>query len=111
MRAGAGPQILDTLADEPWPVAAKKLLTERERSLYHSLIRLFPEHKMFVQVALSQLIDVDQLHPERESIRARYKQLVADFVLCRADLGVAAVIELDDRTHEWPKRREADARK
>jgi hypothetical protein len=110
-RAGAEPFVSHPLSDDPWPVAAKNLLTERERSLYQRLMSLYPEHKIFVQVALSQLIDVDRNHPERDSIRARYKQLVADFVLCRSDLSVVAVIELDDRTHEWPKRKAADARK
>jgi hypothetical protein len=37
--------------------------------------------------------------------------LVADFVLCRADLSVVAVIELDDRSHERRVRQDADARK
>jgi Protein of unknown function (DUF2726) len=109
-RAGAKP-LIDEPLDDPWPVAAKKLLTERERSLYQSLLSLYPDHKLFVQVALSQLIDVDRRHPERESIRARYKQLVADFVLCRADLSIVAVIELDDRSHERADRQAADARK
>jgi hypothetical protein len=75
------------------------------------LLSLYPRHQVFVQVALSQLIDVDRNHPESESIRARYKQLVADFVLCRADLSVVAVIELDDRSHERRARQDADARK
>jgi hypothetical protein len=110
-RAGAEPFAGESLPEDPWPVTAKTLLSERERSLYQSLLNLYPDHKLFVQVALSQLIDVDRNHPERESIRARYKQLVADFVLCRSDLSVVAVIELDDRSHEAPKRRDADARK
>jgi hypothetical protein len=99
------------LSDEPWPLSARNLLSNRENKLYQNLIALYPDHKIFVQVALSQLINVDRNHPERDSIRARYKQLVADFVLCRSDLSVVAVIELDDRTHEWPKRKAADARK
>ena len=109
--ARAKPLKGDHLSEAPWPVAPRKLLTERESSLYQSLLDLYPEHKLFVQVALSQLIDVDRNHPESESIRARYKQLVADFVLCRADLTVVAVIELDDRSHERADRQAADARK
>jgi very-short-patch-repair endonuclease len=103
--------VCEPLPEAPWPVAARGLLTKREQSLYRILLNLYPEHKIFVQVALSQLIDVERNHPERHSIRARYKQLVADFVLCRPDLAVVAVIELDDRTHAWPKRKAADARK
>jgi hypothetical protein len=99
------------LPEEPWPLSARNLLSKREQSLYRRLVDLYPDHKILVQVALSQLINVDRNHPESESIRARYKQLVADFVLCRPDLSVVAVIELDDRTHVWPKRKAADARK
>ena len=101
----------EILSEAPWPVAARKLLTAREQSLYDSLSGLYPRHRLFVQVALSQLIDVDWNHPECESIRARYKQLVADFVLCRPDLSVVAVIELDDRSHRRRDRQDADARK
>jgi very-short-patch-repair endonuclease len=110
-RAGAEPFAGESLPEDPWPVTAKKLLSERERSLYQSLLNLYPDHKLFIQVALSQLIEVDRNHPERQSIRARYKQLVADFVLCRSDLSVVAVIELDDRSHAAPIRQAADARK
>ena len=99
------------LPDEPWPLSARSLLSKREQLLYRRLVYLYPDHKILVQVALSQLINVDRNHPESESIRARYKQLVADFVLCRPDLSVVTVIELDDRTHAWPKRKAADARK
>jgi hypothetical protein len=109
--AGVGPLLGDTLPDAPWPVAARKLLTDREQSLYQSLVRLYPDHKIFIQVALSQLIDVPEDHPERQSIRNRFSQLVADFVLSRADLSVVAVIELDDRSHERRDRQDADARK
>jgi hypothetical protein len=72
---------------------------------------LYPDHRIFVQVAVSQLIDVPESHPERQSIRNRFSQLVADFVLCRSDLSVMAVIELDDRSHERSVRKDADARK
>ena len=99
------------LPEDPWPVAAKKLLTERERSLYQRLLSLYPDHELFVQVSLSQLIDVPENHPERQSIRNRFSQLVADFVLCRPDLNLVAVIELDDRSHERPDRQDADRRK
>jgi uncharacterized protein DUF2726 len=108
---GSKPLFSEPLPDAPWPVAARNLLSPREQSLYQRLLGLYPKHQVFVQVALSQLIDVDHNHPESESIRARYKQLVADFVLCRADLSVVAVIELDDRSHERRARQDSDARK
>ena len=101
----------DAPADARWPVTARNLLTNRERFLYDLLRCMYPDHKVFVQVALSQLIDVAEGHPQRWSIRGRFKQLVADFVLCRADLSIVAVIELDDHSHERADRRAADARK
>jgi len=110
-RSRAEPLVGEPLSEAPWPVAAKNLLTERERSLYQSLLSLYPDHKVFVQVALSQLIDVPQNHPDRQSIRNRFSQLVADFVLCRTDLSVIAVIELNDPSHQRADRQFADARK
>ena len=110
-RAGADSIVSEPLPDTPWPVVASNLLTRREQSLYESLLGLYPNHKIFVQVALSQLIDVPEDQPERQSIRNRFSQLVADFVLCRPDLTVVAVIELDDRSHERRDRQDADARK
>jgi hypothetical protein len=101
----------ERLPDAQWPVAARNLLTGRERSLYERLLALYLEHKIFVQVALSQLIDVPEAHPQRPWIRRRFSQLVADFVLCRPNLSIMAVIELDDHSHERPDRGAADARK
>jgi hypothetical protein len=110
-RAGAEKSFGEPLADAPWPVAAKNLLTERERSFYQSLLNLYPHHKIFIQVALSQVIDVPEGHPERLTIRNQFSQLVADFVLCRLNLSIITVIELDDRSHEAPKNQRADGRK
>jgi very-short-patch-repair endonuclease len=107
----AGRVTEQSLPETPWPVAARGLMSEREKILYQDLISLYPDHKIFVQVALSQLIDVARDHPKRMAIRARFKQLVADFVLCRPDLTIVAVIELDDRSHLRPDRKRADARK
>ena len=88
-----------TLPGTPWPVATRGIMSEREKSLYQDLISLYPDHKIFVQVALSQLLDVARDHPDQIAIPGRFKQLVADFVLCRSDLNIVTVIKLDDRTH------------
>ena len=110
-RDGAEPLGDNAQSNDPWPVEAKRLLTEREQSLYLSLLSLYPSHRLFIQVALSQLVDVPENHPDRQSIRNRFSQLVADFVLCRSDLSIAAVIELDDRSHRRADRQDADTRK
>jgi hypothetical protein len=100
-----------SLGDAPWPVQPKNLLTNRETQLFQTLHALYPNHRLFVQVALSQLVDVPKDHPNRVAIRNRFERLVADFVLCRADMSVVAVIELDDPSHRMPIRQAADARK
>ena len=94
-----------------WPVYAKSLLSEREQTLYKRLEAVFPHHVILAQVALSQLIGVKSGVPRAQSIRGRYQQLVADFVLCRPDFTVAAVIELDDSSHERAIQRNRDAKK
>jgi Protein of unknown function (DUF2726) len=101
----------DTEDDSHWPVVARDLLTKRERSMFQRLVAVYPDHTVFAQVALSQLLDVPLDTPDRQSIRNRFSQLVADFVLCRADLSIVAVIELDDSSHARPDRQYADARK
>lgn len=94
-----------------WPLYSKPLLTERETDFYRRLEVMYPEHRIFVQVALSQLLEVSPGTRDRRSIRNRFNQLVADFVLCRRDLSVVAVIELDDSSHAAPNRQKADRRK
>jgi hypothetical protein len=94
-----------------WPVFARAPLTMREQFLYHRLSVMYPEHIILAQVALSQIIDVSPGTPNRQAIRGKFKQLVADFVLCRSDFSIVAVIELDDPSHTQPHRQDADARK
>ncbi len=104
-RAGVRP------AHDHWPLFSKPLLTERETEFYRRLEEMYPEHRIFVQVALSQLLDVLPGTSNRQSVRNQFQQLVADFVLCRRDLTVVAVIELDDSSHSAHDRQKADRRK
>jgi hypothetical protein len=94
-----------------WPVFARAPLTMREQFLHHRLSFMHPEHIILAQVALSQIIDVSPGTTNRQAIRAKFKQLVADLVLCRSDFSIVAVIELDDPSHARPRRQHADARK
>ena len=56
---------------------------------------------MLAQVSFSQLVGVKKGH-NFKAIWNRYNRLTADFVLCNKDFSIAAVIELDDRTHDSP---------
>ena len=93
-----------------WPVFPKKVLTPVEQQLYHRLTRAFPDHVVLSQVAFSQLVGVKK-GENFSRIWNRYNRVVADFVLCNRDFTVAAVLELDDRSHDQPARQDADRRK
>jgi hypothetical protein len=93
-----------------WPVFPKKVLTPVEQQLYHRLVRAYPDHIVLAQVAFSQLVGVKK-GENFTAIWNRYNRLTADFVICRKDFSIAAVLELDDRSHDNPARQDADRRK
>jgi very-short-patch-repair endonuclease len=95
------------------PVTAKPLLSRPEQLLYGRLVRAFPGNVILAQVALSQLLVVDRtdLNGSAHSTANRFRQLVADFVVCAPDFTAVAVIELDDRSHARNVQRERDQRK
>jgi hypothetical protein len=93
-----------------WPVFPKKVLTPVEQQLYQRLIRAFPDHVVLAQVAFSQLVGVKK-GENFTGIWNRYNRLTADFVLCHKDFRIAAILELDDRSHDNPSRMDADRRK
>ena len=93
-----------------WPVFPKKILTPVEQQLYHRLVRAYPDHIVLAQVAFSQLVGVRK-GENFTAIWNRYNRLTADFVICSKDFSIAAVLELDDRSHDNPARQDADRRK
>jgi len=93
-----------------WPVHARAPLSRPEQVLYWRLCEAFPDHIVLAQVAIAQLLEVENV-PNRRGIFNRYRQLVADFVVCTRGFTVVAVIELDDLSHQNSGRVDADARK
>jgi very-short-patch-repair endonuclease len=97
---------------EALPVTAKPLLSRPEQVLYGRLVRGFPGHIVLAQVALSRLLVVDRAEAgAAQSTANRFRQLVADFVICAPDFAAVAVIELDERSHHRHAQRERDQRK
>lgn len=96
--------------DEAWPFYAKRLLTQPEQALYYRLVQALPEYLIFSQVQLSRILGVKQGY-DFWYWHNRINRMSADFVVCRKDSSVVAVIELDDRTHLDPVRQVADAKK
>ena len=95
---------------EPWPLYPKKPLSNVEQTFYQRLIRAYPNHVILAQVALPAFLGVKKGQPFGQWFN-RFNRLYADFVICTRDFRVVAVIELDDRSHDNPKRQDADARK
>ena len=101
---------LGRLEAAAWPVRARAPLSRPEQVLYWRLCEAFPDHLILAQVAIAQLLEVDNV-ANRRAVFNRYRQLVADFVICTRAFSVVAVVELDDLSHQNPGRADADARK
>lgn len=88
------------------------LLTPAERSFFGALEQaLDGRARVFAKVRVADVLVVRAgLEPvEATSARNRVQQKHFDFVLCATDtLQVLAAIELDDRSHAEPRRRDRD---
>ncbi|ROQ19865.1 uncharacterized protein DUF2726 [Marinimicrobium koreense] len=94
----------------PWPFTKARLLTDAEKEAFDRLRDALPQHYIFAQVQLSQMMDVKPGHDFRQWFN-RISRMSADFVVVSSDLDTVAAIEIDDTTHRDPKRMEADSKK
>lgn len=97
-------------AERGWPVYACPVLSQAEQLMCDRLVKTFPEYLVLPQVSFAAFIRVKK-GANLYSVFNRFSQLRADFVICQPDFKVRAVIELDDRSHDRPKRLAADQRK
>jgi very-short-patch-repair endonuclease len=98
------------LVYEVWPFYAKKPLSRPEQVLYFRLVQALPDHIILAQVQLSRLLGVKKGNNYQAWFN-RINRMSADFVVCKKDSSIVAVIELDDATHEKEDRQAADAKK
>ncbi len=96
--------------DKLWPFYAKKPLSNPEQVLYFRLKQALPENIILAQVQLSQLLGVKKGNNYQAWLN-RINRMSADFVVCKKDSSIVAVIELDDATHSREDRQAADAKK
>jgi very-short-patch-repair endonuclease len=94
----------------PWPFHARKPLSVPEQVLYFRLLEALPEHIVLAQVGLSRILGVNKGN-NFQAWHNRINRMSADFVVCKKDSTVVAVIELDDASHEASERKAADAKK
>lgn len=93
-----------------WPFYAKNPLSKAEQILYFRLIEALPDHIILAQVQLSRFLGVKRGH-NYQSWLNRINRMSADFVVCKKDSSIVAVIELDDSTHQKLNRQIADSKK
>jgi very-short-patch-repair endonuclease len=94
-----------------WPLeVCSTVLSQPEQVLYRRLVQALPNNLVFAQVQLSRFLKVKRGVP-RQTWFNRISQLSADFLVLNPDTSVVVAIELDDASHERPRRRDADARK
>lgn len=98
------------IGNEVWPLYAKKPLSQPEQVLYFRLVQALPEYIVLAQVQLSRLLGVKKGNNYQAWFN-RINRMSADFVLCKKDSSIVAVIELDDATHQKEDRKAADAKK
>ncbi|MDF0605381.1 DUF2726 domain-containing protein [Neisseriaceae bacterium TC5R-5] len=81
------------------------ILTARETECFKRLSQsLSPDFYVFPQVAFSQILEAHGGTREQNLWLFRtMSQKVADFVVCKQDMTIVAVIELDDRSHDDKK--------
>lgn len=93
-----------------WPFSKAELLSNAEKEAFKKLQTALPEHYIFSQVQLSQLVTVRKGHDFNQWFN-RINRMSVDFVVSDSDLKTVAAVEIDDATHRDPKRMEADAKK
>ena len=89
---------------------AKPLLSKVEKELYFRLITALPNHRVFAQVQLIRLIDIEGI-ADRMNWMNKIAWLSLDFVICDSQCSVIAAIELDDSTHQKPRQQYRDFKK
>lgn len=94
-----------------WPFQKRKLITATETVLFERLRQALPDHYIFTQVQLSQLVAIKKGHSFKMWF-SRISQMSIDFVIADAFLNTIAAVELDDKSHYSDEdRHKADAKK
>lgn len=96
---------------DDFPYQARPLQTDTEVRFFHALHTAMPEYYIMVQVALSRVVDAEHTDEPQFWFNRICRQSV-DYVLVAPDgQTVILAIELDDWTHDNPKRKTQDAKK
>jgi hypothetical protein len=75
--------------DEEWPFEKRRLITDTELVLFHRLREALPDHYIFTQVQLSQLVRIKQGHSFQMWF-SRINRMSVDFVVTDKSLKTIA---------------------
>jgi len=90
---------------------ARELMSENELEFFGRLTRAVPEYFVFPQVAMSAILranSTDKKTAHRDFLRIAQQRV--DYLVCKADGNIIAVVELDDKTHQAAKDKIRDER-
>ena len=90
------------------------IISKPEQILYQQLLQAFPSHFVLAQVSLNQVIQVPSDLTSQSNRAKLFNQIngkTIDFVVLNQDYTLALAIELDDKSHQHPKRKRADKTK
>lgn len=87
-----------------------KLLTAPEKLMYFILKAGMPDHEIFANVRLADVVNVSSKYNgfDKTARFRKISQYHLDFVVCKTDMTIIAAIEVDDKSHERPERQKAD---
>lgn len=88
---------------------SRMLLTKNEWSAYMAMKKITDAHELVICPKV-RLIDIVEPKPcdEEYALRAKVIQKHVDFVICKKNLQIIGVVELDDTSHDTKKRKERD---
>ncbi len=90
---------------------ARPLMTDNELEFFGRLVKAVPEHFIFPQVAMSAILQTTETDRKKAyGDHLRIAQQRVDYLVCKADGSIVAVVELDDKTHRVAKDKVRDAR-
>lgn len=90
---------------------ARKLMSENELEFFGRLTQAVPEYFVFPQVAMSAILranSTDKKTAHRDFLRIAQQRV--DYLVCKTDGNIVAVVELDDKTHQAAKDKVRDER-
>lgn len=91
------------LRNRPFRYMPTSILTKNEMEFYGRLRRALPELLVLPQLSMAAVIRPNESGKRWGGAFARIAAKRIDFTICKADLSVVCVIELDDRTHNKAK--------